>query len=72
MSNNDFIVAVHMIKYEELLEETNNRSHLLNAEILTVRQQMQQAMARASQSAQTAVCRVGALNGTQLCPVPSS
>ena len=72
MSNNDFMVVVHLIKYEELLSETNNNSHFLNAEMIPIRQQVQKAMARASESAQTTVCRVGPLQRTVLCPVPSN
>ncbi len=72
MSNNEFIAVVHLAKHQELLDATNNQSHLLNADMIPVQQQMHQAMVRASESAHTTVCRVGALKHTALCPVPSN
>jgi hypothetical protein len=71
MSNNETLIRFHEMNYEERLHITLNRDHFQNAEQTPLAQQVSQAVAEATQSAQQALCRFGALQRTPLCPVPS-
>lgn len=71
MSNNETLIKFHEMNYEERLHITLHTDHFRNAEFTPLAQQVNRTVAKATHSAQEALCRFETLQRTPLCPMPS-
>lgn len=69
MFDNDTLVRVHARNYEDLVWESERRSHFENQSLVPFKRRLRHAATRAVVPLQQVVCQIGLFQNTAVCPI---